>query len=91
MIERQPVASVQLLLNQTSSVTPEKHSMTPVHTSVYLGSTKRTTLRLSDERQRHLEKAKETVADGQYDDPPNSDVIDAAQRISSSLGIIWTL
>ncbi len=43
-----------------------------------MGSTKRTTLRLSDERQRLLDEAKEIVADGQYDDPPNSDVIDAA-------------
>ncbi len=49
-----------------------------MHTSVYMGSTKRTTLRLSDERQRLLDEAKEIVADGQYDDPPNSDVIDAA-------------
>jgi len=43
-----------------------------------MGSTKRTTIRLSDERQRLLDQAKDIVADGQYDDPPNSDVIDAA-------------
>ncbi len=43
-----------------------------------MGSTKRTTIRLSDERQRLLDQAKEIIADGQYDDPPNSDVIDAA-------------
>ncbi|ELY77393.1 DUF7386 family protein [Natrinema pallidum] len=43
-----------------------------------MGSTKRTTIRLSDERQRLLDEAKGTVADGQYDDPPNSNVIDAA-------------
>ena len=30
-----------------------------------MGSTKRTTLRLSDERQRFLDEAKEIVADGQ--------------------------
>jgi uncharacterized protein (DUF1778 family) len=43
-----------------------------------MGSTKRTTLRLTDERQRLLEQAKEIVASDQYDDPPNSVVIDAA-------------
>ena len=43
-----------------------------------MGTTKRTTIRLTDERQRLLEQAKEIVAAGQYDDPPNSDVIDAA-------------
>lgn len=43
-----------------------------------MGSTKRTTIRLSDERQRLLDQAKEIVADGPSDDPPNSDVIDAA-------------
>lgn len=43
-----------------------------------MGSTKRTTIRLTDERQRLLEQAKEVIAAGQYDDPPNSDVIDAA-------------
>ena len=43
-----------------------------------MGSTKRTTIRLTDERQRLLEQAKEIVAADQYDDPPNSDVIDAA-------------
>jgi len=38
----------------------------------------RTTLRLSDERKRLLEEASEIVADGPDDDPPTSDVIDAA-------------
>ncbi|MFC4986709.1 DUF7386 family protein [Saliphagus infecundisoli] len=36
--------------------------------------TKRTTLRLSDERQQLLEEASEIIADG----PPMADVIDAA-------------
>lgn len=40
--------------------------------------TKRTTLRLSDERQRLLEQAEEIVRDGPDDEPPTSDVIDAA-------------
>ena len=43
-----------------------------------MGSTKRTTIRLSDERQLLIEQAKEIVADGPMDDPPTSDVIDAA-------------
>lgn len=43
-----------------------------------MGSTKRTTIRLNDERQLLLEQAKEIVASGPHDDPPNSDVIDAA-------------
>jgi len=43
-----------------------------------MGSTKRTTLRLSDERQRLIDQAKGIVADGPDDDPPTSDVIDAA-------------
>ena len=43
-----------------------------------MGSTKRTTIRLSDERQLLIEQAKEIVADGPTDDPPTSDVIDAA-------------
>lgn len=51
---------------------------TPVHTLVYMGSTKRTTIRLTDERQRLLDRAKGIVAADQYDDPPNSVVIDAA-------------
>jgi len=38
----------------------------------------RTTLRLSDERKRLLDQAAEIVADGPADDPPRSDVIDAA-------------
>ena len=38
----------------------------------------RTTLRLSDERKRLLNKAGEIVASDPADDPPRSDVIDAA-------------
>jgi len=40
--------------------------------------TERTTLRLSDERRRLLEQAGEIVASDHADDPPRSDVIDAA-------------
>lgn len=43
-----------------------------------MGSTKRTTIRLSDERQRLLEDAQRIVANGPNDDPPMADVIDAA-------------
>jgi hypothetical protein len=38
----------------------------------------RTTLRLSDERKRLLDEAARIVADDPADDPPRSDVIDAA-------------
>ena len=38
----------------------------------------RTTLRLSDERKRRLDRSAEIVADGPSDDPPRSVVIDAA-------------
>lgn len=41
-------------------------------------ATDRTTLRLSDERKRLLDQASEIVADDPADDPPMSDVIDAA-------------
>ncbi|WP_408959430.1 hypothetical protein [Natrinema sp. 74] len=41
-------------------------------------STDRTTLRLSDERKRLLDQAEEIVASDPSDDPPMSDVIDAA-------------
>lgn len=41
-------------------------------------STERTTIRLSDERKRLLEEAAEIVASDPADDPPRSDVIDAA-------------
>ncbi len=40
--------------------------------------TDRTTLRLSDERKHKLGRASEIVAGGANDDPPMSDVIDAA-------------
>ena len=43
-----------------------------------MGRTKRTTIRLSDERQLLINQAKEIVAAGPTDDPPTSDVIDAA-------------
>ncbi|OYR56717.1 DUF7386 family protein [Halorubrum halodurans] len=39
---------------------------------------RRTSLKLSDERERQLEKASEIVASGPDDDPPMSVVIDAA-------------
>lgn len=66
-------------LYQSSLQLPEENVLDPpVHTLVYMGSTKRTTIRLTDDRQRLLEQAKEVVAADQYDDPPNSDVIDAA-------------
>lgn len=40
--------------------------------------TKRTSLKLTDERQRNLEKASSLIAADEYDDPPMSVVIDAA-------------
>ncbi len=40
--------------------------------------TDRTTLRLSDERKHKLDRASKIVAGGANDDPPMSDVIDAA-------------
>ena len=40
--------------------------------------TDRTTLRLSDERKRLLDQAEEIVASDPSDEPPMSDVIDAA-------------
>ncbi len=40
--------------------------------------TERTTLRLNDERKRLLEQAATIVAKDDIDDPPRSDVIDAA-------------
>ena len=39
---------------------------------------RRTSLKLSDERERQLERASEIVASGPNDDPPMSVVIDAA-------------
>jgi len=41
-------------------------------------ASKRTTIRLSDERLLLLDRASEIVASGPDDDPPTSDVIDAA-------------
>ncbi len=38
-----------------------------------MGSTKRTTLRLSDERKQLLEEASEIVADSPEDEPPMSE------------------
>lgn len=43
-----------------------------------MGTTDRTTIRLSDERKRLLEQAEEIVAASPTDNPPMSDVIDAA-------------
>lgn len=64
---------------KSSGTLPEENTLeSPVHTSIYMGSTKRTTIRLTDERQRLLDRAKDTVASGPTDDPPNSLVIDAA-------------
>ncbi|WP_222915056.1 hypothetical protein [Natrinema sp. SYSU A 869] len=40
--------------------------------------TKRTSLKLTDERQRKLDRASVIVAEDEYDDPPMSVVIDAA-------------
>jgi len=40
--------------------------------------TKRTSLKLTDEQQRKLDRASEIVANGPHDDPPMSVVIDAA-------------
>ena len=40
--------------------------------------TDRTSLTLSDERKRLFDKASEIVAADEHDDPPRSDVIDAA-------------
>ncbi|KZX47078.1 hypothetical protein [Haloarcula sp. K1] len=40
--------------------------------------TRRTSLKITDERQRLLDKASAIVASDQYDDPPMSDVLDAA-------------
>ncbi|MFB6083927.1 MAG: hypothetical protein ABEJ94_06770 [Halorientalis sp.] len=38
----------------------------------------RTTLRLPESRKRKLDKAKRIIQEDEYDDPPMSDVIDAA-------------
>lgn len=43
-----------------------------------MGSTKRTTIRLTEQRKRLLDRAGKVVAAGPTDDPPNSVVIDAA-------------
>jgi hypothetical protein len=40
--------------------------------------TDRTTLRLDDERKQLLHEAGQIIADGDRDDPPRSDIIDAA-------------
>jgi hypothetical protein len=47
-----------------------------------MGSTKRTTIRLTDERQRLLDQAKGIIADDPADDPLTSDAIDAAMTSS---------
>lgn len=43
-----------------------------------MGPTDRTTIRLSDDRKRLLEQAEEIIASSPTDEPPMSDVIDAA-------------
>ncbi|MFP8957159.1 hypothetical protein ACLI4Y_10545 [Natrialbaceae archaeon A-CW3] len=40
--------------------------------------TRRTSLKLTDERERQLERARELIASDPHDDPPMSVVIDAA-------------
>lgn len=40
--------------------------------------TKRTSLKLTDDRQRKLDRASTIIAEDEYDDPPMSVVIDAA-------------
>jgi len=49
-----------------------------VHTLSHYGLDKADHPRLTDERQRMLDRAKDVVAAGPNDDPPNSVVIDAA-------------
>ena len=49
-----------------------------VHTFGIMGATKRTTIRVTDERKQLIQEAKEIVAARPSDDPPTSDVIDAA-------------
>ena len=41
-------------------------------------ATDRTTIRLTDERRRRLDKARGIISKDKHDDPPMSDVIDAA-------------
>lgn len=43
-----------------------------------MGTADRTTIRLSDDRKRLLEQAEEIIASSSTDEPPMSDVIDAA-------------
>lgn len=43
-----------------------------------MGSAKRTTFRMTDERARMFDRAKAIIAAGPADDPPTSDTIDAA-------------
>ncbi len=45
------------------------------HTLVFKMASKRTTIRLSDERQLLLDRALEIIASGPDDDPPTSDII----------------
>jgi hypothetical protein len=40
--------------------------------------TRRTSLKITDERQHRIDRAREIVASGPDDDPPMSDVLDAA-------------
>jgi len=59
-------------------VRPDQRVWLVDHTLVFKMGSKRTTIRLSDERQLLLDRASEIVASGPDDDPPTSDVIDAA-------------
>jgi len=60
--------------------TLERRTATPVHTQVLKGlmATDRTSLKLTDDRKRLFDQASEIVARDDADDPPRSDVIDAA-------------
>jgi len=59
-------------------VSPDQRVSLVDHTLVFKMGSKRTTIRLSDERQLLLDRASEIVASGPDDEPPTSDVIDAA-------------
>ena len=59
-------------------MSPDQRVSLVDHTLVFKMGSKRTTIRLSDERQLLLDRASEIVASGPDDDPPTSNVIDAA-------------
>ena len=70
--------SHSLFISDAVSFPAAQRSRFSPHASPYMDSTKRTTIRLSDERQLLIERAKVIVAEGPADDPPTSDVLDAA-------------